>query len=423
METRPVRLKRAADGRSLGAWARLGLLLTGLLGPGAAAAAIQTQHVVIVSIDGGRYSETLGHPTLAYHPRIGIDMAAIGARPARFENIGSTTTNPGHSALVTGTLQPIANDGSERPHKPTIFEYLRKHNGTPQSALRLYLRKPKLDVLAYSDHPDYGAAYGAATPTSHASDLAVFTAARAGILANRPVVSLVHFGDPDLEGHANDWPGYLTALRLADSLTWQLWTAIQADPVMGGKTTMLISNDHGRHLDGFGGFQNHGDGCDGCRHIMLMMVGPDSRVGFVGAGTHEQRAVARTAGWLLQVAMPLADGVVLDELLLEPSGPIVGVGPSRSGAGDLTLEVFPNPSFTGVAVRVRGPVAATARLEVVDAAGRRVALAIPVSGAAATREWWWNGLDERGRRVPPGTYLVRTLDARAVRTARVTLLR
>ncbi|HEX5632087.1 MAG TPA: T9SS type A sorting domain-containing protein, partial [Gemmatimonadales bacterium] len=248
-------------------------------------------------------------------------------------------------------------------------------------------------------------------------------AARAGILANKPVASLVHFGDPDLEAHANDWPGYLTALRLADSLTWQLWTAIQADPVMGGKTTMLISNDHGRHLDGFGGFQNHGDGCDGCRRIMLMMVGPDNRVGFVGAGTHEQRAVARTAGWLLQVAMPLADGVVLDELLLEPSGPIVGVGPPRPGAGELAVEVFPNPAFSGVAVRVRGPVSPTARLEVVDAAGRRVAIATPATAAPATREWWWNGLDQRGRRVPPGTYLVRVLDGRAMRTARVTLLR
>lgn len=423
MKTRPGRANRRTGGPGWSIRAGLGWLFAACLAPGPAAAAIQTQYVVIVSIDGGRYSETLGHPTLAYHPRIGYDMAAIGARPTRFENIGVTNTNPGHSALVTGTLQPIANDGSERPHKPTIFEYLRKHKGTPQSLLRLYLRKAKLDVLAHSDHPDYGAAYGAATPTSHASDLAVFTAARAGILATRPVASLVHFGDPDLEGHANDWPGYLTALRLADSLTWQLWTAIQADPVMGGKTTMLISNDHGRHLDGFGGFQNHGDGCDGCRRILLMMVGPDNRVGFVGAGTHEQRAVARTAGWLLQVAMPLADGVVMDELLLEPSGPIVGVTPPRSGAGDLAVDVFPNPAFTGVAVRVRGPVSRTAGIEIVDAAGRRVATATPASSASATREWWWNGLDQRGRRAPPGTYLVRVLDGRAVRTARVTLLR
>lgn len=409
METRTERANRRKAGRNWSTRACPGLLLTVLLAPGPAAAAIQTRHVVIVSIDGGRYSETLGHPTLAYHPRIGIDMAALGARPTRFENIGVTNTNPGHSALITGTLQPIANDGSERPHKPTLFEYLRKQKGTAQSLLRLYLRKAKLDVLEYSDHPDYGAAYGASPASSYASDLAVYTGARAGILANKPVVSLVHFGDPDLEGHANDWPGYLTALRLADSLTWQLWSAIQADPVMGGKTTMLISNDHGRHLDGLGGFQNHGDGCDGCRRILCMMVGPDNKVGFVGAGTHEQRGVARTAGWLLQVAMPLADGVVMDELLLEPSGPIVGTeSPVNQLTGPLALAVGPNPSQGPVDVWLTGRSAAIVRVDVIDASGRRITSLARVGSSSRGLEFRWDGRDAAGREAPPGYYVIRT---------------
>jgi flagellar hook assembly protein FlgD len=71
---------------------------------------------------------------------------------------------------------------------------------------------------------------------------------------------------------------------------------------------------------------------------------------------------------------------------------------------------------------VRGAVSAAARIEVVDAAGRRIAVATPATGAAGAGEWWWNGRDERGRRAPPGTYLVRALDPSGVRTARVTLL-
>lgn len=432
METRSVwktcerdgskRPGRPAAGRGRGVRAVALALVLGLAA-GWAAAAPQTQHVVIVSIDGGRYSETLGHPNLAYHPRIGIDLAAIGARPTRFENIGVTNTNPGHSALVTGTLQPIANDGSERPHKPTLFEYLRKHKGTAQSLLRLYLRKAKLDILAYSDHPDYGAAYGATTPTAYTSDLAVYNGARAGILANRPVLTLVHFGDPDLEAHSNDWPGYLTALRLADSLTWQLWTAIQADPVMAGKTTFFISNDHGRHLDAYGGFQNHGDACDGCRRIMMMMAGPDNRVGFVGAGTHEQRGVARTAGWLLGVNMPLADGVVMDELLLEPSGPFVDV--PRTGRADprLALSVAPNPTRTGATVRVTGRAAPGARVDLLDASGRRVASLVRTGVSTEGATWSWDGRDAGGRELSPGPYWVRAVGEGGTGRARLVKLR
>ena len=64
------------------------------------------------------------------------------------------------------------------------------------------------------------------------------------ILQYHPIVTLVHFGDPDIIAHGANWQGYLTALRLADSLTWQLWSAIQADPVMSGKTTIFVTNDH-----------------------------------------------------------------------------------------------------------------------------------------------------------------------------------
>lgn len=385
------------------------------------AAAVQTQHVVIVSIDGGRYSETLGHPNLAYHPRIGTDLAAVGARPTRFENVGVTNTNPGHSALMTGTLQPIANDGSERPHKPTLFEYLRQQKGTPQSLCRLYLRKPKLDVLAYSDHPSYGAAYGATVATGYATDLAVFTAARAGILANRPVLTLVHFGDPDIIAHGGDWSGYLTALRLADSLTWQLWTAIQADPVMGGKTTIFVSNDHGRHDDAHGGFVNHGDGCDGCRRIEMVMAGPDSDAGLVSGSVHEQRAVARTAGWLLGVSMPLAEGRVMDDLLLEPSAPWLDAPRSGHAPARLALGVGPNPTRAGADVWVTGADAARARVELLDLGGRRIAALARggVSGGRAT--WRWDGRDANGRELAPGRYIVRARDGTA--TARATIVK
>ncbi len=394
-----VRLRRAAAALALAALAAFG-------GPTAPArAAIQTRHVVIVAIDGARYSETLGHPSLAYQPRIGGDLAAVGSRPSLFQNVGITNTVPGMSAMVTGTLQPIANDGSERPHLPTLFEYLRQQKGTPESLVRLILRKPKLNVLAYSDHPAYGATYGAHVNASLLSDLDVFLAARDEILANRPVLTLVHFGDPDIIAHGANWSGYLTAIRLADSLTWQLWSAIQSDPVMAGKTTMFVTNDHGRHDDLHGGYVNHGDGCDGCRRIEMVMAGPDCYSGYLSGGAHEQRCIARTAGYLLGVSMPLAAGRVMDDLLLEPSAPFVGVGP-RSPSSRLVLAVVPNPTNAGAAVRVTGPGAEVAHLDLLDASGRRI-VALRPTAVTGPGSWQWDGRDASGHELPPGHYLVR----------------
>jgi len=152
---------------------RLALLATALAAlvlPAAGRAAIQTRHVVIVVIDGARWTETLGDPTLTWHPRMGHDLAAIGAQPGLFQNVGVTNTMPGHAAILTGTLQNILNDGTERPHKPTLFEVLRKQKGTPDSLVRIVAYKAKLAAEAYSDDPAYGAAYGATVHAGFAND-------------------------------------------------------------------------------------------------------------------------------------------------------------------------------------------------------------------------------------------------------------
>jgi len=407
---------RTARAGLLRAILALGALLAAT---GSAHAAIQTRHVVIVTIDGARYSETLGDPTFAYCPRLGLDLSGIGARPSVFRNVGTTNTCPGMSAIVTGTLQDIANDGSERPHRPTVFEYLRQQKGTPDSLVRVVVRKPKLDVLAWSDHPSYGAAYGAKSRAGFNSDALTYEAARADLFQYHPVLMLVHLGDTDFLGHANDWPGYLNSIRVADSLVWRLWNDIQSIPEMAGKTTMFVSNDHGRHDAVHGGFQNHGDACDGCRRILMVMAGPDNFTGYLSAAHHDQRAIARTAGYLLNVSMPLADGQVMDDLLLEPSTPLDVPAPGPA-APRLAVSVFPNPTRSGAEVRVSGELAREARVELMDASGRRLASLVANRDALA---WTWAGLDDAGRVVPPGRYIVRVSARGEVRQAPLVKLR
>jgi hypothetical protein len=43
---------------------------------------------------------------------------------------------------------------------------------------------------------------------------------------------------------------------------------------MKDKTTLFITNDHGRNADGHkDGFISHGDGSEGNRHIFLLAIG------------------------------------------------------------------------------------------------------------------------------------------------------
>ncbi|MCE9628348.1 MAG: alkaline phosphatase family protein [Candidatus Eisenbacteria bacterium] len=364
-----------------------------------ARAAIQTRHVLVVVIDGGRYSETLGEPGTPHHPHMAGELSLIGARPAGMFNLGPTITVPGMSGILTGAIQDIRNDGTERPHTPTVGEVLRKQRGVPDSLVRIVARKPKLEVVGHSDHPQYGAAYGAAIRAGFNSDLETYVAGRQELLQYKPTFMLIHFGDTDYEGHANDWPGYLESITRADSLIWQLWLAVESDPELAGRTTMFVTNDHGRHDTLHGGFQNHGDGCPGCRRIELMVVGPDSKAGYMSPASFDQRGVAMTAAHLLGVTIPTATGEPMDDILLEITRPLDVPGGGRAAPA---LALAPNPTQGPVRIRVDAAHAGDAQVEVLDTTGRRIARAV-----RAGNEFMWDGRDASGRTVAPGAYHVR----------------
>ena len=84
----------------------------------------------------------------------------------------------------------------------------------------------------------------------------------------------------DHAGHSGNWGDYTTAIQKADSIVGLLWDKIQTDPFYQNSTTMFVTNDHGRHDDQHGGFTGHGDGCDGCRHIQFLALGPAIKKNF-----------------------------------------------------------------------------------------------------------------------------------------------
>jgi hypothetical protein len=156
------------------------------------------------------------------------------------------------------------------------------------------------------------------------------------------VVSYVYLPDTDHAGHSGVWADYVAEIRQADSLINELWNIIQNDSIMAGKTTMFVTNDHGRHDDAHGGFQGHGNSCLGCRHVMMFAIGPDFKS---GQRLTEPRAsirdITRTAGELLGYDADLSTGRIMTELFAPPCDYIPGDvnGNGRTNGIDVTYFV------------------------------------------------------------------------------------
>jgi hypothetical protein len=91
--------------------------------------------------------------------------------------------------------------------------------------------------------------------------------------------------------------------------------------------------------------------------------------------------------------------------------PVVGVGedgaPARAHAGLLLEQSRPNPLRAGTAIRFSLLQAGTVNLAIYDVAGRLVRTLASGPLGAGGHEVWWDGTNERGRRVAPGFYSYR----------------
>jgi hypothetical protein len=276
--------------------------------------AVTDYNVVILVIDGPRYTETFGDPAHTYIPRMWNEMRPQGTLFTSFRNEGWTSTVPGHTSILTGTWQHIANDGTERPTQPTLFEYYRAATGAPASKAYIISGKSKLDVCAFSTDPGYGSTVGATAIVGLASDQDVYSALISTLQNQRPRVVMATFPNVDQMGHSGVWDDYVDAIAGADSLMANAWAYIQSDTFYTGRTYVFVTNDHGRHDDANGGFQNHGDSCEGCRHISCLALGPDIRQGYTVSNIFMQRDIGVTAAAILDVSAPDMMGLFMQDM-------------------------------------------------------------------------------------------------------------
>ncbi len=97
------------------------------------------------------------------------------------------------------------------------------------------------------------------------------------------------------------------------------------------------------------------------------------------------------------------------------SSDALGVEPAPPAAATASVTAVPNPFTAATTLRFSLPGAAPFRADVFDVSGRRVRTLHTPRAAAAGGEIRWDGRDGAGRRVAPGTYLLRvTSGGRAV---------
>ncbi|MFD3000559.1 sulfatase-like hydrolase/transferase [Pontibacter toksunensis] len=285
---------------------------------------LRTKNVIIVVIDGPRYSETWA-VTPGLIPNMSARMKPKGGFLSNFYNDAYTYTNSGHAAITTGVNQPIDNNGDELPANPSIFQYFLKQSGKPATAAWIVSSKDKLHMLANTQRPDWQGTYqpsfdgGISGPGSgYRMDSLTLEAAKNVLNTHKPNLVLINFMEPDGFAHAGNSENYLRGISRNDRYVKQLWDFLNDDSYYKNKTTLIITNDHGRHLDGIdGGWMEHGDSCEGCQKISLLALGPDFRKGRVIENRYTLVDIAPTVARLLRfemdpaVVVPRADTTVV----------------------------------------------------------------------------------------------------------------
>jgi hypothetical protein len=285
----------------------------------------KTKNVVVVVVDGPRYSETWGSEDHALIPRMANELVKNGVINTNFINAGPTYTNAGHAAITTGYHQQINNSGREIPRKPSFMQIWLHKTGNPNYKAWIVTSKDKLNILADTKDKKYAGKFLPKTNcgingsgTGYREDSVTLRVAKQILKRDKPNLMLISFREPDSRAHANDWNGYLLGIKTTDEYVYQLWKFLQEDANYKDLTTFIVTNDHGRHLDGHDdGFVSHGDNCKGCRHINFYASSPDFKKNAIIKTAYNQTDISATIAELMGLQIPDSKGKIMRELFIE----------------------------------------------------------------------------------------------------------
>ncbi len=244
---------------------------------------VEARYVVLITIDGFRWEDLFrgADPSLVTDDRyraryldvpdraqaltpfllsFAQEGALIGDRDqgscARVSN-EYWFSYPGYSEMLVGRPNPNISSNQAIPNDDvTVLERLARR---PEFAdqVRVFAEWDVIQAILNTDRS--GIPVFNPPDPSAPHDPQVIPAARAA-LADPPRVLWVALGDTDNRAHEGKYEDYLAAATDADNFAREIWEAYQANPRTAGRTTMLITSDHGRGEAARDRWRGHGSG-------------------------------------------------------------------------------------------------------------------------------------------------------------------
>lgn len=357
--------------------------------------------IMIIIIDGARYTETFGDLSKTYTPKM-WDLSKQGSILDNFENDKYTYTSRAIPALWCGAwtdVESISYQGSNTSYAvlPTLFEYYRKQKNMPEDEC-YYILKYIPDLWLPSFDADYGPDYWPYFHSVGDNDKDVATEAQRVIDNSHPHFMLVYLADVDHAGHSGNWTKYTSAIYTADSIVNVLWQKLQSDPFYKNSTSLIVTNDHGRHDDQHGGFQGHGCDCEGCRHIEFLALGPTIKKDFVSSQYHSTPDMAVTASYILGINPEKSTGQNIQEIFdlsgfneeLNQDFKILGNSPNPFNKSTSIHYILAKPNHI--------------KLRILNASAEEVIVLADEFQTEGEKTIEWKAQNSQGQRVSPGMY-------------------
>jgi hypothetical protein len=253
---------------------------------------------------------------------------------------------PGYAEILTGSPQPeiTSNDLVRYPHV-TVLDHLRGRlglsftevaqigswDGFKMAASRrdgaFFMNGAYDDVPPALATPEMNVLTGLRKEVMQlwhegSNDTLTFRLGLAYLRKHQPRVLWLGFSQSDDWAHARRYDRLLDYLRLMDGLLKELWETTQSLERYAGRTTLIITTDHGRGRTP-ADWHDHGAGIEGSEDIWIAVIGPDTpnrgEVADVAPLTQSQIAatmlqlLGSSAEDFAETAAPPMSGVVSEE--------------------------------------------------------------------------------------------------------------
>lgn len=295
----------------------------------AEAATPKTRNVILVTMDGVRWSEVFtgadsnlvkgkvkeqflrGTETESRRTLMPFLWSTVSARgriygnrnknsPVQVAN-GLKFSYPGYNEILTGWTDPRIDRNAYGPNPNTnVFEWL---NTRPAftNAVSCFcnwdtfsdiLNSKRSGLIVWTGHDRSGIpptdreillADLVNDTTSHwksmTYDAFIFHAALDHLKTSKPRVLFLALAETDETAHKSLYDKHLECIQKGDDFVRRIWELLQSLPAYRDRTTLIFTTDHGRGASAKNEWRNHGKDVKGAEETWLAIMGPDTPAG------------------------------------------------------------------------------------------------------------------------------------------------